>query len=248
MDLKVIENEIVPVYETDKGIKVVNGRELHHILQSGQDFSTWVKKRLAECDALENEDFHRFHKKKEANNATIIEYIIKLDTAKEMAMLERNEKGKQVRRYFIEVEKRYKRTSIELNTMSPELQAIIMHDHKIQQVESKVDHVSQELQDFKQDLPILGIEIDRITAAAKKKGVHCLGGKDSSAYHDKSLRTKVYSDIYRELKRQFGVTTYKAIKRSQCEKAIDIIDAYELPYVLLEQVQDSNAQMKMEVM
>lgn len=111
-----------------------------------------------------------------------------------------------------------------------------------------MDHVSQELQDFKQDLPILGIEIDRITAAAKKKGTHCLGGKDSSAYHDKSLRTKVYSDIYRELKRQFGVTTYKAIKRSQCEKAIDIIDAYELPYVLLEQVQDSNAQMKMEVM
>lgn len=105
MDLKVIENESVPVYETDKGIKVVNGRELHHILQSGQDFSTWVKKRLAECDALENEDFHRFHKKMEANNATIIEYIIKLDTAKEMAMLERNEKGKQVRRYFIEVEK-----------------------------------------------------------------------------------------------------------------------------------------------
>ena len=45
MDLKVIENESVPVYETDKGIKVVNGRELHHILQSGQDFSTWVKKR-----------------------------------------------------------------------------------------------------------------------------------------------------------------------------------------------------------
>lgn len=249
--LKVIENDIVPVYQTEKGIKVVNGRELHAVLESKQDFSTWVKRRLLECDAEANKDFDTAPQiYGTANNgyATRLEYIIKLDTAKEMAMLERNEKGKQVRRYFIEVEKRYKRTSIELNTMSPELQAIIMHDHKIQQVESKVDHVSQELQDFKQDLPILGIEIDRITAAAKKKGVHCLGGKDSSAYHDKSLRTKVYSDIYRELKRQFGVTTYKAIKRSQCEKAIGIIDAYELPYVLLEQVQDSNAQMKMEVM
>jgi len=37
-----------------------------------------------------------------------MEYIIKLDIAKEMAMLERNDKGKQVRRYFIEVEKEYK--------------------------------------------------------------------------------------------------------------------------------------------
>ena len=91
-DLRIIENDLVPVYETDKGVKVVNGRELHQILQSGQDFSTWVKKRLTECDAEENKDYDRLHKKMEANNATMIEYIIKLDTAKEMAMLERNDK------------------------------------------------------------------------------------------------------------------------------------------------------------
>ena len=104
-DLKIIENEMVPVYETDKGIKVVNGRELHKVLGSKQDFSTWVKKRLSDCEAEENEDFERFHRKMEANNATLIDYLIRLDTAKEMAMLERNEKGKQVRRYFIEVER-----------------------------------------------------------------------------------------------------------------------------------------------
>lgn len=62
-NLTVIENQIVPVYETDKGIKVVNGRELHQVLGSKQDFSTWIKKRLLECDAEENEDYDRFHKK-----------------------------------------------------------------------------------------------------------------------------------------------------------------------------------------
>lgn len=121
-ELKVIENELVPVYETDKGIKVVNGRELHQVLQSRQDFSTWVKKRLVECDAVENEDFQRFHKKMEANNATMIDYIIKLDTAKEMAMLERNEKGKEVRKYFISVERKYKQTAVDMSELSPELQ------------------------------------------------------------------------------------------------------------------------------
>lgn len=121
-DLKVIENELVPVYETDKGIKVVNGRDLHRALESKQDFSTWVKKRLSECDAMENEDFDRLHKKMEANNATMIDYIIKLDTAKEMAMLERNEKGKQVRKYFIQVEEKYKQAAININQLSPELQ------------------------------------------------------------------------------------------------------------------------------
>lgn len=121
-DLKVIENELVPVYETDKGVKVVNGRDLHRALESKQDFSTWVKKRLSECDAVENKDFDRFHKKMEANNATMIDYIIKLDTAKEMAMLERNDKGKQVRKYFIQVEEKYKQTAININQLSPELQ------------------------------------------------------------------------------------------------------------------------------
>ncbi len=107
-ELKIIENELVPVYMTDTGEKIVNGRELHKVLQSKQDFSTWVKARLKECDAEEKVDYDRFHKKMETNNAIMIEYIIQLDTAKEMAMLERNEIGKQVRRYFIQVEKKYK--------------------------------------------------------------------------------------------------------------------------------------------
>ena len=58
----------------------------------------------------------------EANNATMIEYIIKLDTAKEMAMLERNEKGKQVRKYFIAVEEKYKQAVVNMSELSPELQ------------------------------------------------------------------------------------------------------------------------------
>ena len=109
--LEIIENEIVPVYETEKGIKVVNGRELYTVLESKQDFSTWVKRRLLECDAEENEDFELLHNSVEQVSGTKyrIEYIIKLDTAKEMAMLERNEKGKQVRKYFIAAEKKYNR-------------------------------------------------------------------------------------------------------------------------------------------
>ena len=119
--LTVIENELVPVYETSTGEKVVNGRELHSVLQSKQDFSTWAKARLKECDAIENEDYDLFHNSVEQVSGTKhrIDYIIKLDTAKEMAMLERNEKGKQVRRYFIQIEKKYKENS--LADLSPEL-------------------------------------------------------------------------------------------------------------------------------
>ena len=72
-----------------------------------------------------------------------------------------------------------------------------------------------------------------------------IGGKESPAYQDRSLRGKVYSDIYAELKRQFGITTYKAIKRNQCETAISVIDNYHMPYFLAEQVYFRNAQLNL---
>lgn len=125
------------------------------------------------------------------------EHIIKLDTAKEMAMLERNDKGKQVRRYFIRIEEKYKQGNYD--NISTELKAIIMHDRKLQQIDTKVEAVNNDLQHFKMDMPILGLEESKITKAIKKKGVHCLCGKDSNAYNVRSLRGKLYSDLYGEL-------------------------------------------------
>ena len=243
-NLKVIENDLVPVYETSTGEKVVSGRELHQVLESKQDFSTWVKKRIHDCDAIENQDFSRFHKKMEANNATLIEYIIKLDTAKEMAMLERNEKGKQVRRYFIEIEKKWKNQIADPRrlSVSEQIQLLALGNGELEQ---RIDNVEKSLQDFKDDMPLLAVECEKITNAVKRKGVNCLGGKDSNAYHDNSLRGKVYRDIHNEVKRQFGVDTYKALKRSRCDTAVMIIEEYKLPLALEEAVQNCNAQLSL---
>ncbi len=107
-DLKLLENELVPVYTTSTGEKVVYGKELHAVLEVKSNYRDWIKNRIKDCDARENEDFESFDKFLAKGGRPQIEHIIKLDTAKEMAMLERNDKGKRVRRYFIEVEKRYK--------------------------------------------------------------------------------------------------------------------------------------------
>lgn len=106
-NLTVIENDLVPVYETSTGEKVVYGSELHAVLEVRSRFNDWIRNRLNDCDAIEKEDYEAFTKNL-VSGGKAKEYIIKLDTAKEMAMLERNEKGKQVRRYFIAVEKKYK--------------------------------------------------------------------------------------------------------------------------------------------
>lgn len=113
----------------------------------------------------------------------------------------------------------------------------------IKEVDDKVDMVQQDLLSFKQDLPLLGVEETQITSAVRKKGVECLGGKNSNAYKDNSLRGKVYRDIYKQIYREFGVDTYKAIKRRQTNTVMGIIASYHLPLTLQEQVSDCNAQM-----
>lgn len=110
----------------------------------------------------------------------------------------------------------------------------------LKEIDNKVDMVNADLQDFKQDIPILGVEEVKITNAVKGQGIACLGGKSSAAYNDNSVRSKVYADIHRQLKREFGVTTYKAIKRKDCDLALELIAAYELPYVLQEQIETLN--------
>ena len=112
-------NELIPLQpQTINGnaVETVNARELHAFLQSRQDFSTWIKNRIADYDFVENQDFVRFHKKMEANNATLIDYYITLDMAKELSMVERNEKGKQARKYFIECEKQLNAQQSQLPT------------------------------------------------------------------------------------------------------------------------------------
>lgn len=107
-NLMLIENGLIKVYKTDKGEYVVDGRELWQGLEVSTRFNDWIARRLKECDAVEGEEFYsNLGKTSEQGGRPTKEYIIKLDTAKEMAMLEHNEIGKQYRRYMINIEKKY---------------------------------------------------------------------------------------------------------------------------------------------
>ena len=241
-NLTVIENELVPVYETSAGEKVVYGSELHEVLGVKSRYREWIDRRLADIDAVEYEDFEAAEISAPSGQ-TKKDHIIKLDTAKEMAMLERNEKGKQIRRYFIEVEKKYKKEQFE--GLSTELQAIIMHDKKIQKIETRMDKLEY-------DIPLYGAEADELCNHVKRKGVAVMGGKESNAYKDTKIRSAVYTDIYNQLKREFGLydekgrfKSYKALKRRHIYEAHELIDVYELPVFLKEQVNDCNSQLNL---
>lgn len=110
------------------------------------------------------------------------------------------------------------------------------------ELEEKIEAVNDDLQEFKRDMPLLALECQKITKAKNQKVVPMLGGKDAPAYKDNSLRQLVYSDIDAQLRREFGVNTYKAIKRNQCDVAIKIINEYELPMYLKDRIDTENAQ------
>lgn len=111
------------------------------------------------------------------------------------------------------------------------------------EVKEEIRKVNEDLQEFKKDMPLLALECQKITKAKNQKVVPLLGGKDSPAYKDNSIRQQVYSDIDAQLRREFGVNTYKVIKRNQCDLAVKIINEYELPMYLKDQIDSSNAQM-----
>lgn len=127
-------------------------------------------------------------------------------------------------------------------------------DQKIQllaqgnvELTEKNDKVDKDLQEFKADMPLLALECQRITRAKNQKVVPLMGGKSAPAYKNKSLMHKVYSDVDAQLRREFGVNTYKAIKRSQCDLAVKIIEDYVLPMYLKEEIDAENAQMCLAV-
>lgn len=119
--------------------------------------------------------------------------------------------------------------------------------NQLDQVNDKTLENKKALEEFKEDSPLFNIECEELQNAVRRKGVKVLGGKNSPAYKDRSLRVKVYKDIQKQIKRQFGINSYKAIKRKHFEMAKDLVDFYEVPIILKDEIKVLNEQMLLEV-
>lgn len=115
------------------------------------------------------------------------------------------------------------------------------------ELNQRVDTLEERFNKFEGELPVTGADMDDIQSALKKKGIEVMGGKKSNAYCDKSTRTFVYSDLQRELRRQFGVKKYKEIKHNNTADALKIISQYKLPLALKNRVDTVNAQQQLNL-
>lgn len=106
--------ELVKINLNENKEQVVSGRELYEFLEVKTKYKDWIKRKIEKYDFIENIDFVLVAQKRATNNprnpyTLENEHILKLSMAKELAMLENNEKGKQARLYFIKCEEEYKK-------------------------------------------------------------------------------------------------------------------------------------------
>ena len=128
-------NEVITVTLNDKHDPVVSGRQLHEALGVKTRYNDWFN-RMTEYGFIENQDYLAITQKRvtaQGNSTNQVDHVIKLDMAKEIAMIQRTERGKQIRQYFIQVEKDFN---------SPEkimAKALLMADQKVHKLEAKIE-------------------------------------------------------------------------------------------------------------
>lgn len=128
MQMKIIEQNI-----GSNTVNSVSARDIHEYLGVKTKFADWIKRAIQKYDFIKNEDFAVL-KNGNGSNA-FIDYIVTLDMAKELAMIENNPKGKETRKYFIEVEKSKNRPLTYEETMQ---NALILADKRVKALEYQI--------------------------------------------------------------------------------------------------------------
>ena len=141
--------ELIKITTNENGEQLVSGRELHEFLEVGTQYTKWFE-RMKEYGFVENTDFTAISQKRltaQGNETTYTDHAMTLDMAKEISMIQRTEKGKQARLYFIEVEKQYK---LDTSSLSPELQfmnsvvqSLAKQEMATKQLSNKLDNITE---------------------------------------------------------------------------------------------------------
>ena len=128
-------NEIIKVTLDDEHDPIVSGRQLHEALGVNSNYTTWFD-RMTEYGFVENQDYvllSNFGNQTGRGGHNKVDHAIKLDMAKEIAMIQRTDRGKEIRQYFIQIEKDFN---------SPEkimARALLLADKKIQKLETQIE-------------------------------------------------------------------------------------------------------------
>ena len=140
--------------KNENGKKTVSARELHSFLGVKTDPILWAK-RMFEYGFVESEDYAVLKSENPVNQQVVIsDYVLTLDTAKEISMLQRTDRGKQARRYFIEIEKKYREEYEGLD----EMELVIKIAQRNLELKREQNLIKQDLSEIKEDIKVLKVK------------------------------------------------------------------------------------------
>lgn len=238
-EIQIFSNDIIPVYTTDEGSKVVLGRELHEKLRVKTPYHIWFP-RMVEYGFIEGTDY--FTENKNVLRAdgiqmpqTQTDHIMTLDMAKHIAMIQRTPQGMAIRQKLIELEKEAAQQAAPL---SKELQAIFMLDNRSMQHEKRISALENNMVvDYAQQ--------QVLRRAVSRAVVEALGGKETPAYSSPHVRGKVYSECNRDVQTWFHVNSVNNIPRKRFDEAVEYIERWKPSTNTVMLVQQTNSQICM---
>ncbi len=240
--IRIFSEDVIPVYDTDTGEKVVLGRELHERLKIKTPYKDWFP-RMVEYGFVDGTDYFTERKNVLREDGrkmpqVQIDHIVKLDMAKHIAMIQRTPEGMEIRQKLIDLEK-----NVSVNQfagLSKELQAILVIDQRTIKQEQRISALENTMTiDYNQQR-VLKRVVNTVV-------INALGGMDSPAYKSRSVSQKLFMECNRDIQDWFNVNSRNNVPKKRFDEAVEYIKKWRpcANSVMLIQVTNGQTQMPM---
>lgn len=206
-------NELIKTFKQNDGSVAVDGRDLHDFLEVDTQYTKWID-RMIEYGFTENVDFTSFSQKslKPSGGRPQVNHALTLDMAKELSMIQRTDRGKQARQYFIAMEKQAKAKQQLPQTPEEKIMLLLQNANE---GNKKINQIDNRVRDLEHNKPLTPGEYNYIS--------HAVGGAVNTYVQTHHLilttkqRGKLYKDINGGIKQIAGIQTRAQLRENDFE-------------------------------
>lgn len=216
--------ELIKITTNENGEQLVSGRELHEFLEVNEKYTDWFK-RMVEYGFAENVDFIGLSEKSEKlGGRPRTNHAMTLNMAKEVSMIQRTEKGKQARLYFIDVENQYKAIQKRLPNTREAIQQLLLQG--VEEVNQRVDVMEERLSNVEENAKLDTGDYNVISKRVKKRVYEVARAYGLNVKQSKLL-SPLFKDINGGIKRIANVDARTQLCKKHYQSVMDFINDWE---------------------
>lgn len=215
--------ELIKITTNEEGAQVVSARELHKFLEVGKVFGAWITERIDQYGFIENQDFVVYSEigKNPKGGRPLKEYLLSMDMAKEISMVEKSDKGKLARQYFIECEKKLKEVVQKPMTTAQmfalQAQALLEIEQRQNEQDERIRRLEENQRENEAALKAIPLEEVTLPELPERQQINQLARlyAGSTGVNFREVWNKVYQELYyrfnisiRAYKKNLGETSY----------------------------------------